>query len=248
PPAGGGLTGEQRKEREALLERCQAAGSQDHYATLGIDRTAGDDAVRHAYYKLARLYHPDRLQKPHLADMQRQLEGMFAAITEAYNALGHPAARAEYDRELAGRAGKHRKDGALDKPAAARDAFLRGRKAMETGDTFEAIRLFETAVENDPSRAEYFHHLGLCQGQNPRWRKRAEESLLKAIQMNPGSVASYLELARVYRKGGLERRSMEMYQQALQWDPTNAEALEATAARGREGTSTGILRSLFKKE
>jgi len=117
---------------------------------------------------------------------------------------------------------------------------------------FDAIRMFETAIENDPTKAEYFHYLGICQGQNPRWRKKAEEHLLKAIRLNPSSPSSYLALAQVYMKGGLERRALEMYALALKWDPTNLEAQEAVA-RGPSrsddhGTGSAILRSIFKKD
>jgi hypothetical protein len=64
-------------------------------------------------------------------------------------------------------------------------------------------------------------------------------------------VLSYLELARLYRKGGLERKSNEMYEHVVSWDPTNEEALVALGrapARGNEGSSTGMLRSFFKKD
>jgi len=202
--------------------------------------------VRHAYYRLARLYHPDRLLKPHLEDIHRELEGMFAAITDAYNTLSLPTLRGEYDRELMEKMAGRRKTSAQDKHAVARDSYLRGRKEAEAGKLFEAIRFYEVAIESDPSRAEYFHHLGVCQGQNPRWRKKAEENLLQAISLNPGSAKSYLELARVYQKGGLQRRALEMYEKVLQWEPANEEAL-AAVGRGKDATGSGLLGCLFKR-
>jgi curved DNA-binding protein CbpA len=234
-----------------LLEKCRDLPGLDHYAILGVERSATEAVIRAAYYRLARLYHPDRLRKPHLEDILGDLEGMFAAITEAYNTLSNAVSRAAYDHELrqAG-AGGRKRDG-QDRVSAARDAYLRGRKAAEAGQLYEAIRLFEVAVENDPSRPEHFHHLGVCQGQNPRWRKKAEENLLQAIKMNPSSVAGYVELARLYRKGGLERRCLEMYEQVLRWDPEHREALaETAAARDATGGSGGgsLLRGLFRKE
>ncbi|HEY3176518.1 MAG TPA: J domain-containing protein [Candidatus Polarisedimenticolia bacterium] len=253
PPAASppGHTSEQQKERDALMQRCQEVLGQNHYSVLGVERSADEQMIRHAYYRLARSYHPDRLVKPHLEDIHRDLEAMFAVFTEAYNTLTDPAARAEYDRETSERAPGRRRESGLDKHAAARDSYLRGRKEMEAGKYFEAMRLFENATENDGGRAEYFHYLALCQGQNPRWRKKAEENFHKAIELNPGAAQSYLELARLYHKGGLERRSHEMYEQVLSWDASNEEALIALGrvpARGAEVPSTGILRSLFKKD
>lgn len=238
----------EQQERAALMEKCRGLAGQDHYAILGVEHSSNESAIRAAYYKLARLYHPDRLRKPHLEDMHTDLEGMFAFITEAYNTLSNNATRAAYDQELRAGGGTRKREG-QDRVSTAREAYLRGRKAVEAGQLYEAIRLFEVAVENDPSRAEHFHHLGICQGQNPRWRKKAEENLLTAIKMNPASVASYVELARVYRKGGLERRCIEMYEQALRWDPDHREALaEIAAARDATGGSNRSRRSLFRKD
>jgi len=245
--AGATPTSPEQKERDDLLARCRSMGEQDYYQVLGVEPTADESTIRHTYYRLARAYHPDRLLKPHLEDIHRELEGMFASITDAYNTLSDPASRSEYDRERTERAAGRRKSGPQDKHTAARESYARGRKEEEAGHLFEAIRYYETAIMNDPTRAEYFHHLGVCQGQNPRWRKKAEENLLQAIKINPGAVRSYLELARVYRKGGLTRRASEMYQQLLKWEPANAEALEALG-RGKDAAGSGLLGGLFKKE
>ncbi len=241
-------TPQQQREREELLARCRASGNDDHYMILGVERTAPEEAIRRAYYQLARRYHPDRLHRPHLEDIHLELEGMFATITEAYNTLSDPPARGEYDRELAEWGAARKKDPTLDKQAAAREAYLRGRKLMDAGKTFEAIRLFETAVNLEPGRAEHFHFLGVCQAQNPRWKKKAEENLLKAIAMNPSSAQSFLELARLYKKGGLERRAAETYEAVLKWDPTNEEALAALGRQKDSMSSTGIFRGIFKKD
>jgi curved DNA-binding protein CbpA len=247
----GGYTAEQQKERDLLMQRCHETAGQDHYLVLGVDRGADEPMIRHAYYRLARKYHPDKLVKPHLEDIHRELEGMFAVFTEAYNTLTDPATRALHDREMDARTPGRRKESGLDKHATGRDSYLRGRKEMEAGRIFEAMRLFENAVENDGGRAEYFHYLGLCQGQNPRWRKKAEESFLKAVEMNPAAVLSLLELARLYRKGGLDRKSCEMYERVLTWDPTNEESLVALGrapAGGSDAPPTGRRRSFFKKD
>lgn len=239
------ITGPDKQERDELIARCEANKGLDHYSILEVSRKATEDEIRHAYYKLARQYHPDKVHKPHLHDMLPRLEDMFAAITEAYNTLTNTTARADYDRLLVEKEAGHRTPDVREQQATARDLFLRGRKQLDGRQVFEALRYFEAAVKADPTRAEYFHHLGACQARNPRWRKRAEESLLKAIKMNPGSVESYRELARMYKRGGLNDRASSMYRKVLEWDPENKEALEAVHTDDRKGG--GLLGSLFGK-
>lgn len=60
----------------------------DFYDVLGVARTADQDAIRRAYRRLARQYHPDL--NPAAADR-------FKEITGAYDVLGTPEKRALYD-------------------------------------------------------------------------------------------------------------------------------------------------------
>lgn len=62
----------------------------DYYAVLGLSPTAEDAVIRAAYLALMRSYHPDRNASPEAAARAR-------AITEAYETIGDPARRAEYN-------------------------------------------------------------------------------------------------------------------------------------------------------
>ncbi|MDE3179464.1 MAG: molecular chaperone DnaJ [Acidobacteriota bacterium] len=63
----------------------------DYYKTLGVDREAKPEAIRKAYRRLARKYHPD------LNPGNKSAEEKFKEITEAYEILSDEKKRKVYD-------------------------------------------------------------------------------------------------------------------------------------------------------
>jgi molecular chaperone DnaJ len=61
------------------------------YKTLGVSKKATDEEIKKAYRKLARKYHPDRNQG------DKEAEDRFKEISAAYDVLGDPQKRKEYD-------------------------------------------------------------------------------------------------------------------------------------------------------
>ena len=62
----------------------------DYYQTLGVDRHANADAIKKAFRKQARKYHPDISKE---ANAQQRM----AEVNEAYNVLSDPEKRKAYD-------------------------------------------------------------------------------------------------------------------------------------------------------
>src|SRR5438046_968839 len=65
----------------------------DYYRILEVAGNASADAIRKAYRRLAKQYHPDKVQENTLA-LER-----FHAIRDAYEVLGNERRRRRYDEE-----------------------------------------------------------------------------------------------------------------------------------------------------
>ena len=65
--------------------------SKDYYATLGIDKSASEAEIKKKYRSLSKEWHPDK----HKGD--KKAEEKFKEINEAYEVIGNPKRRQQYD-------------------------------------------------------------------------------------------------------------------------------------------------------
>ncbi|MEO0729782.1 MAG: DnaJ domain-containing protein, partial [Pseudomonadota bacterium] len=73
------------------------------YSVLGVSRKASDDDIRKAFRKLAKELHPDlNRDNPDAAER-------FKKVGQAYDILGDPTKRAQFDRGEIGADGEQRR-------------------------------------------------------------------------------------------------------------------------------------------
>ncbi len=122
----------------------------DYYATLGVERTATQEAIKRSYRKLARKYHPDVSKEP-------DAEARFKEVAEAHEALIDPERRAAYD-DIARR---HEQGQAFEPPpgwdsgfefSGRGDASERSQGEADFSDFFES--LFGRAGRGEQARGQ----------------------------------------------------------------------------------------------
>ncbi len=102
----------------------------DYYKILGVEPTADDKAIKAAYRKLARKYHPD-------VSKEKDAEAKFKDASEAYEALKSADKRAEYD-ELR-KYGQHGQPFQGPPGWQSRGGFGGGQDAGDFSDFFSSI-------------------------------------------------------------------------------------------------------------
>src|SRR3984885_2643519 len=80
-----------RSGREERRDAAVCMKYKDYYAVLGLERGASDEAIKKAYRRLARKYHPD-------VSKEAGAEEKFKEVAEAYQTLKDPDKRAAYDQ------------------------------------------------------------------------------------------------------------------------------------------------------
>jgi len=101
----------------------------DYYKTLGVEKDATADAIKTAYRKLARKYHPD-------ISKEKGAEDRFKEVSEAYEVLSDPEKRAAYDQ-----VGQGYRPGQEFRPPPDWDAGFEfsGGEGAEFSDFFETL-------------------------------------------------------------------------------------------------------------
>lgn len=89
--------------KRELICLSEQLDSLDHYQFFGVDRDASQKAIKMAYFRLSKRYHPDKHFGDEIGPFEEMLEDIFQRVTKAYRTLSDPDNREAYDEELAER-------------------------------------------------------------------------------------------------------------------------------------------------
>jgi len=212
-------------------------GEMSYYQVLGIGKQASEEDIKKAYFQLARKFHPDRFDRSVSPAERVKIEDVFDKITKAYHTLTNRELRKVYDiRMPAAGADSGTKD-VLKKA----DTKFRQAKTLYSQGRFEdAVILLEEVVRLNRTKGTYFLLLGLTETKIPAFHKRAEEHLLKAIELEPWNPECYVGLGILYKQEGMNLKATKQFQKALEYDAEHETALRELAALGGGKKKTGL--------
>ncbi len=224
-------------ELEMFLERLDNAS--DHYEVFDLPRRADGDEIKLAYYAIARRYHPDRFHLQSGTPQHARISSAFARVTQTYETLTDPAARAAYDAGLErARQFAHKTKGsrvfATDGPGVsdspdvefeeADHYFREGVGALARGELQLAITHLATAARLSPREARFRAHYGSALAAGEQTRRLAENELQAAVKLEPSNSIYRTMLAELYFDLNFHRRAQTELQRALVLDANNAKA------------------------
>ena len=247
--------------KQMIMDAFAAMKKQDDFQVLGINASTAAPEIKKAYFRLAKLYHPDRHFEPEMSDMKEKLEALFTRIHDAYQVLSddNRQQRSEQGGDGQKSSGHFEEKRAEDyvenyaeKAASAAAYYSKGMIEFNIGNYWGAAESLAWAIRLDPVKAAYFHQYGLSLMHIPRRRHEAEENLQKAIEIDPLRPEYHLELGKLYMKSGLKTKAVDVYSVALRenpnWDVVKEALLAAsgTLPKMNEGESGGLFNKIFR--
>jgi curved DNA-binding protein CbpA len=250
-PVAPALPEEEIDEQRALDELfARLDRATDYYQVLGISRSSAADAVKRAYLKLAKRFHPDRFHQD--VSLHSRVETAFTRIAQAYETLKDKQARAVYDlklereKEMLRASGFSQPSKATERSAStsttegarasaqpstaseqfkAEDAFQQGVAALKQGHQALAVTRLSEAARLAPRQAKYRAAYARALAARTQTRRQAEAEYQAALAIEPQNASYRVMLAELYSDLGLFRRALAESERALLTDPKNAGAL-----------------------
>lgn len=201
--------------RDEVLALHATLATLDHYALLGVSRDADVGAIKRAYLKAAKRFHPDALLRLGLADLHGPANELFARIGKAHTVLSDPASRRAYDDEAGGRG-----DADANRLAQAEGFFRKGQVMARKGAFADALAFLGPAVELWPDEPAYRLELGWAlYKQTKADPAGALPHLEAAVAIEPGNSVAHYRLGVVLRALGRAPDAERAFARAKELEP-----------------------------
>jgi tetratricopeptide (TPR) repeat protein len=244
--------------RRTLLEAHAALPGQNHFEVLGVPPTATASELLAAYFRLARLYHPDQHHQAELRDHKGALEALFARVGEAHRVLSDSRARAAYEFGLvkvptpvaptAPRRAAPEPEAVVD-PQKVDEGLARADELMAAGRAWDAILAVDEILPLATGRArrrgrllKAQAHLRVGDG-----AKAAEEELKAALAEDPAHPEAHYLLGTLYQAGGASALAGSEFRKALALKPRYHEAQAALLSLGPPPEPSSEAGRLFRR-
>jgi curved DNA-binding protein CbpA len=178
-------------ELQSRILAFEASLDSPYHELLDVPRDADVKEIKRAYFRLSKLFHPDRYFRRNLGGYAERLDRIFKRVAEAYELLSDPTTRAEIERSMASGPppGDYRLAGAGSERIGAERATPRARKPSRL-ENLERLRqrfkIPKKLVAERQFKAGQFYQSARVAAKERRWLEAAAGMRL-AIAFDPWS-------------------------------------------------------------
>jgi|KBSMisStandDraft_5_1062788.scaffolds.fasta_scaffold01843_4 hypothetical protein len=220
-PASPGFAAELR-ELQARLERVR---KENHFQVLGLPDTADASSVKTAYFKLAKLFHPDTVPPDSPPELGKTKAEIFAAIGEANRVLADDASRARYKQTLA-EGGPAEVD--VQAVLQAEETFNKGTSLVRARRFPDAVKTFDDAIAANPREGEFYAWRGYARFFTLPDKKvamvEAMRDLNQSLKLNERCAPAHYFIGQLHKLTGDAATALKHFKRCVNIDPQHVDA------------------------
>ncbi|MEW5743341.1 MAG: J domain-containing protein, partial [Myxococcota bacterium] len=218
-----GASADEVKQLTALFEQMK---KQTYFEVLGLKKDADAGAVKIAYFKLAKSYHPDTVGPGTPEAVAKAKADIFALVGEANRVLSDPKLKADYLAELnAGGTGEKVDVSAIFQ---AEEFFQKGCILVKARKYPEAVKMLDDAIKSNAEEGEYYVWRGYAKFFGFSDRKQGQTEAMKDItyglKKNPNVAAAQFFIGMMAKLNGDLATAKKSFQQCVKMDPQHIDA------------------------
>jgi curved DNA-binding protein CbpA len=199
---------------------------QTFFEVLGVPKDADVNAVKVAYLKAARSYHPDTVPPNAPPELAKVKADIFGLIGEANRTLSDPKLREDYVAELAAGGTGQKVD--VEKLFRAEERFQKGQILVKARKYPEAVKMLDEAITDNAEEPEFYAWRGYARFLGASDQKQVLPSVMKDLQhctsKNPNVAAAWYFLGFVAKVTGDLKTAKQHFQKTVQLDPKHIDA------------------------
>ncbi len=216
----------------------QIESAETHYDALGIATSADSAVIKHTYFSLAKMFHPDRFHRESDEKLKR-IQSAFTVLAhanetlktvesrEAYNAKMYKEIEAREKRRAAGQPDLDPKD---KKGEEGLNNFEEGLNMIAEEEYEAAAAYLARAVHYSPQNALYQAYFGMAlNNADDKHRHKAEAAFQAAIKLEPKNPKIRMMFVDFLIDQRMAKRAEGELKRFLDIVPGNKEAMSALA-------------------
>ncbi|TNV63365.1 J domain-containing protein [Corallococcus exiguus] len=213
-------------ELPALRQLAATLKGQNHFQRLGLTEQTEGSAVKIAYFRLAKLYHPDTLPQGAPPELEKLKAEVFAYIGDAYRALSDDKSRAAYIEELKSGGG----DGVdIQAILQAEELFQKACILVKARKYPEAVKMLNEAISLNAEEPEFFAWRGYARFLAAPDKKAAQPESFReiqaAIKRNERCAPAHYFLGVIAKLCGDAAGALKHFKRTVELQPDHIDAM-----------------------